>query len=190
MNNKLKLPAALAPYSGVIYFVVILMVSHFVWKLTVLGDESDLVVTFAGYDISAPFNFMASHVARATYSCLHFIGSDIRLEPWNVLRYPNDVAVRIVWSCTALKQAYIFICIIAFYKGPFFKKMWFIPAGLIVVYAFNIFRISAITFLIEKHPDWFGFLHEHLFKYMYYAVIFGMWVYWEERVCKKNVVAS
>ena len=190
MNNKLKLPAALVPYSGVIYFVVILMVSHFVWKLTVLGDESDLVVTFAGYDISAPFNFMASHVARATYSCLHFIGSDIRLEPWNVLRYPNDVAVRIVWSCTALKQAYIFICIIAFYKGPFLKKMWFIPAGLIVVYAFNIFRISAITFLIEKHPDWFGFLHEHLFKYMYYAVIFGMWVYWEERVCKKNVVAK
>ena len=59
MNNKLKLPAALVPYSGVIYFVVILMVSHFVWKLTVLGDESDLVVTFAGYDISAPFNFMA-----------------------------------------------------------------------------------------------------------------------------------
>lgn len=190
MRNKLKLPSGLAPYSGIIYFVVILLISHLFWKFTVLGDESDLVVTFFGFNISAPFNQMSAHVARATYNCLHFVGSTIQLEPYNVLRYSNDVAVRIVWSCTGLKQAYIFFCIIAFYKGPFLKKLWYISAGLAVVYVFNIFRISAITFLIENHPDWFNFLHVHFFKYLFYAVIFGMWVFWEERISKKRVVIS
>lgn len=190
MRNKLKLPSGFTPYSGVVYFVVILLISHFFWKFTVLGDESDLIVTFWGFNISAPFNQMSAHVARATYNCLHFVGSNIQLEPYNVLRYSNDVAVRIVWSCTGLKQAYIFFCIIAFYKGSFLKKLWYIPAGLTIVYLFNIFRISAITFLIENHPDWFYFLHVHFFKYLFYAVIFGMWVFWEERIRKKNVAAS
>lgn len=188
MKSRLKLPPGLEPYSGVIYFLTILFVSHFLWKFTVLGDESDLLVTFFGLNISAPFNQMAAHVAQATYSGLHFVGSSIQLEANNVLRYPNDVAVRIVWGCTGLKQAYIFFCILAFSKGSLLKKLWYIPVGLVAIYLFNIFRISAITFLIENHPNWFDFLHMHFFKYLFYALIFGMWMLWEERISKKNVV--
>jgi len=54
----MKLPAKIVPYNGVIYFVVILLASHFFWKFTVLGDESDTLVTFFGLDISAPFNYL------------------------------------------------------------------------------------------------------------------------------------
>ncbi|MCE5331405.1 MAG: exosortase/archaeosortase family protein [Bacteroidales bacterium] len=184
----MKLPAKIAPYSGVIYFVVILVASHFFWKFTVLGDESDTLVTFFGLDISAPFNYLASHVARVTADLLQTLGFSVQLEPNNMLHHENNTAVRIVWACTGLKQAYIFICIIAFYRGPIIRKLWYIPAGLVVVYLFNIFRIAAITAIIEQHPGWFDILHEHLFKYLFYVVIFGMWVLWEEKISRKKTV--
>jgi len=177
-----KLPDRLKQYSGVIYFIVVLISAHFFWKLTVLGDDSDILITFLGLDISAPFNAMAAHVARATNHILAYFNYDLELHQYNVLKYTNGVAVRIVWSCTGLKQAYIFCCLIAFYKGNLKQKLWFIPLGLLVVYITNIVRISAIVALIRDNPQWFDLLHEYIFKYLFYLVLFGMWVLWEEKI--------
>lgn len=179
---------AMAPFAGIIYFVVILFVSHFIWKFTVIGDESDQFVTFFGMDISAPFVFMARHVAFVVSELLNFLNFPVELSTNNIIRHDNNVAVMIVWSCTGLKQAYIFTCIILFYSGSFKKKLWFIPLGLLLVYLFNIFRITAITALIKANPNWFYLLHEHVFKYMFYAMIFGLWVIWEERISKSTIV--
>jgi len=182
MVNSFILPEKLRPYSGVIYFMVVLVCAHFFWKFTVRGDETDTIVTFFGLNLSTPFNFMAAHVANTTANILQFFGSDIQLLDNNVLRHANGVAVRIVWSCTGLKQAYIFVCLIAFYAGNIKQKMWYIPLGLLLVYLINIFRIAAITALVESYPAQFELLHEHLFKYLFYVILFGMWVLWEEKI--------
>ena len=187
MKNRFKIPESIEPYSGIIYFVVLLMLSHFFWKFTVLGDETETVVTFFGMNISAPFNLMADHVAKVTTRMLEIMGYSISLSADNVVRHDNNVAVHVVWACTGLKQAYIFVCIIAFYRGTLKNKLWFIPLGLLVVYLFNIFRIVAITALIKENPEWFYILHEHVFKYLFYVIIFGMWIFWEEVVSKKTV---
>lgn len=180
--SKIKFPEKLIPLKGIIYFFIILLGAHFFWKFTMLGDESDLVVTFFGLDLSAGFNLMVNHVAKVVYDILSVLDYNVQLEGNNVIRHDNGVAVQIVWACTGFKQAYIFITIIAFYKGPLLKKMWFIPAGLIVVYLFNIFRILMIVASIRENPDSFEFLHEGLYKYLYYGVIFLMWVLWEEKI--------
>lgn len=187
MKSRFKIPESIEPYSGIIYFVVLLMLSHFFWKFTVLGDETETVVTFFGMNISAPFNLMADHVAKVTTRMLEIMGYSISLSADNVVRHDNNVAVHVVWACTGLKQAYIFVCIIAFYRGTLKNKLWFIPLGLLVVYLFNIFRIVVITALIKENPEWFYILHEHVFKYLFYVIIFGMWILWEEVVSKKTV---
>lgn len=187
MKSRFKIPESIEPYSGIIYFVVLLMLSHFFWKFTVLGDETETIVTFFGMNISAPFNLMADHVAKVTTRMLEIMGYSISLSADNVVRHDNNVAVHVVWACTGLKQAYIFVCIIAFYRGTLKNKLWFIPLGLLVVYLFNIFRIVAITALIKENPEWFYILHEHVFKYLFYVIIFGMWIFWEEVVSKKTV---
>jgi exosortase/archaeosortase family protein len=179
---KIKFPEKLVPLKGIIYFFIILLGAHFFWKFTMLGDESDVVVTFFGLDLSAGFNLMVDHVTRVVYDILTMLKYQVELDDSSVIRHDNGVAVRIVWACTGLKQAYIFIAIIAFYKGPFLKKLWFIPAGLVVVYLFNIFRILMIVASIRENPNSFEFLHEGLYKYLYYGVIFLMWVLWEERI--------
>ena len=186
---KLKLPEKLKPYEGVIYFVVILLVSHFLWKFTVTGDESGDLVTFFGLNISQPFIFMSRHTAGIVHSILNFLGYHTTLSSGNIIRHDQSLnAVQIVWACTALKQAYIFFCIIAFYRGPWQHKLWYIPLGLIGVYVFNIFRISFITAIVDQHPQSFDLWHEHILKYAFYGMIFILWVIWEEKFCTKNPV--
>lgn len=184
--KKFKFPEKLVPYKGVIYFFVILLVSHFFWKLTLLGDESDTVVTFFGIDVSAIFNAISDHVAKVCFALLSFLAYEVKLEPGNIISYANGVSIKIVWACTGLKQAYIFAVIIAFYAGSWRKKLWFIPLGLIVIYIYNIFRIVAIIALIENNPTNFKFLHEGFFKYIFYGIIFLMWMLWEEKIRDKN----
>ena len=184
-----KFPEKLESYKGVILFAIILIGSNLFWKYDVLGDESntiDSMVTFLGLNISAPFVFFAHHVAYLSEVILHFFGSKATLEPNNIIRHPNGNSVQVIWACTGLKQAYIFFCIIAFYRGSWLKKLWYIPLGLIVVYLFNIFRIAYITACIENHPGWFNFLHLYLFKYLFYGIIFLMWVLWEEKIAGKK----
>lgn len=186
---KLKLSDKLIPYKGILLFAVILMASNFFWKYNVIGDESENInstITIWGCNISAPFIWTAHHVARVCESLLGLFGSEVQLSTQNFLFYPNGNSVQVIWACTGLKQAYIFFCILAFYRGPWKHKLWYIPLGLIIVYAFNIFRISFITYCISTHPNWFTFLHLYFFKYLFYLLIFALWVIWDEKIVAKT----
>jgi len=177
-NKKLE------PFKGIIYFVIILFASNYFWKFAVSGDESDVLVTFFGIDISAPFNFMVQHLSYAISEVLFFFGSDV-MQRNNILIFENRNAVRIIWGCTAIKQAYIFFCIIAFTRGSWKNKLWYIPLGLLVVHLFNLFRMTIIVAMTKNYPEWFHFLHDFLFKYTFYGVIFLMWLLWDEVLRKK-----
>ena len=182
---KIKLPEQLEPFKGIILFAVILMISNFFWKFNVMGDEAgngDSSVIFWDMDISAPFIWMAHHVATVTYSILHHFNSTIELKPANILRYPSGNAIHIVWACTGIKQAFIYVCIMIFARGLWMNKLWYIPVTLLIVYVFNIFRITFITACIQNHPNWFEFLHFYIFKYLFYGIIFLMWLFWEEKL--------
>ncbi|NDV47058.1 hypothetical protein D0T49_08365 [Paludibacter sp. 221] len=185
-SKKNIFPEKLEPYKGIIYFVIILLISNYFWKFTVKGDESDTLVTFFGLDISAPFIYMSKHFADMTAKVLQFFGSDVILGNHNNLYFDTGYGVRIVWACTGIKQAYIFTCIIAFTRGPWKKKLWYIPMGILIVYLFNLFRLTVITACVKNHFDWFDFLHEGLFKYIFYGVIFLMWVIWDEKIAMKG----
>lgn len=186
-KNKQSIFGKYEQYSGIIYFAAILIITHFLWKLFITGDESDSLVTFLGINISAPFRFMVEHIALVCNKIINFSGFDSVLRNGNNIWFPDvREGILIVWGCTAIKQSYIFICIIALYRGPWKKKLWYIPTGLVTVYLFNIFRISAIAIIIKFHPEWFYFVHHIFFKLLFYFVIFLMWVLWEEKFVQKQ----
>lgn len=179
----------LEPIRGVFLFFLILLIANIFWKYDVLGEESTDVtskVTFWGCNISAPFVWMSYHVAHVTASVLQFFGSRVSIVPTNILRYSNGNSVQVIWACTGIKQAYICFCILAFSRGPWSKKLWYIPLCLLVVYLFNIFRIACIVGCIHFHPNWFEPLHLYAFKYVFYGVIFLMWAFWEEKFALKE----
>ncbi len=61
-----NLKQSIAPYRGIIRFMLVLIVANFVWKLTIVGDEGSNAVTFFGYDISVPFIWMSAHIASSS----------------------------------------------------------------------------------------------------------------------------
>ena len=162
----------LKPYYDIILFVVALLAANYFWKFTVLGDEGGIQVTWLGLDITRPFDFMAHHIASIVYWLLSLTNDQVYFFEPNHIHFATGTGTRIVWSCTALKQSFIWIVIMLVARGSWKHKLWFIPLGLVCAYLFNILRITLIAMAIEHHPEWFELLHEYLFKYLFYGMLF------------------
>lgn len=188
MNVK-SYKEALRPYRDVIIFMLTLFAVNYFWKFTVSGDEFDEQVTWFGLDITAPFEFMACHVASAVYWLVSLFRDDVTLISDHTIRFPNGVGTTIVWGCSGLKQMFIWTFLILTIPNVrksstslLLHKLWFIPLGWLCCHAFNILRIFLITILIEDHPTWFNFLHDYLFKYAFYGMLFLLWVVFIEKI--------
>ena len=169
---------ALRPYADIILFVVALLAANFFWKFTVLGDEGGEQVIWFGVDITRPFDILAAHIAKAVYWLVHLTRDTIYLLSDNILWFTSGTSIKIVWSCTALKQSFIWLIIMLAARGKWLRKLWFIPLGWGCIYAFNILRIAWIAMIVEHHPQLFELLHTHIFKYLFYLMLFGMWIWW------------
>jgi exosortase/archaeosortase family protein len=182
-----KFPKKLNPYLGIIIFCITMLTANLIWKLTISGDElADSRVTFLSWDISVPFSYLAKYVAASSCKILQLLGRNCQLIDSNTIRYPGGTGTRIIWSCSGLKQMFIFFCILITSRGPWIKKLYFVPLAMILTHVINVLRITFITWFMEDHHEWFKLLHEHITKYAFYVVIFFIWVYWEERIVKNG----
>lgn len=180
MADFAELKRQVEPYRGVLRFAVVLLAAHFLWKFTVVGDECGNEVTFFGCDISAPFAWLSVHIANVVYVVLRWFGYDLQLTD-TMLRFANGHSVCIVWACSGLKQMFIFACILLTARGPWRHKLWFVPMGLVVCHLVNVARITLLTAVVCHRPEWFYVLHEYVSKYIFYAIVFLLWVWWEKR---------
>jgi len=182
-----KIKQTLSPYFGIILFVIALFGANILWKLIISGDEeSPVVLLFNRFDISAPFVAMSEHIAKAVYVIVRFFGNEITLTDSIFLTYPKGNGVKIIGGCTGIKQTFIFLIIMLLARGSWKHKLWFIPAGVVLCYLINIFRITAITLIVKNHQELFHFYHGFVFKYLYYGLIFLMWLFWEEKIYRKK----
>lgn len=179
------------PYRDVIIFMVTLLVANYAWKWTMVGDENGDCVTWFGLDITAPFEFMACHIASVVYWLVSLFRDTAYMSDAHTIRFASGgTGTTIIWGCTGLKQSFIWLCLILTVKGTtatsgkalWLKKLWFIPLGWVCCYAFNILRIFLIALLIENHPEWFPLLHDYIFKYLFYGMLFGLWVWFVEGI--------
>ena len=185
MNNLLEF---LKPYKGIIYFVTLTLATHFLWKLAVTGNLRGAEISIFGIDMTAQFETLSHWIAGICYFIIKLFPGTDTFTSEGVIMYFTDgeMKIRIIWGCTGVKQLYIFSTIILLYSGPVKDKLWYIPCGCVILWTFNIIRIVAIYFLTRNHAEWFDFLHEGIFRYVFYGIIFLLWVIWEEVYVKKN----
>ncbi len=179
------------PYTDVIIFMVTLLAANYFWKFTVSGDENGDLVTWFGLDITAPFEFMACHIASVVYWLVSLFRDTAVMTDPHTIHFASGSGTTIIWGCTALKQSFIWFWLIATVRPWNFQlstinfqlsKLWYIPLGWVACYLFNILRIFLITLFIEHHPEWFHLLHDYIFKYLFYAMLFGLWVIFVEKI--------
>ena len=180
----------LRPYFDVIIFMVTLLVANYFWKFTMSGDENGDMVTWFGLDVTAPFEWMACHVAAAVYWVVSLFRDTVYMVGDHIIRFESGSGSSIIWGCSGLKQMFIWMCLILTVRPDnpsqkrslWLHKLWFIPFGWLCCHTFNILRISLITLFIEFHPDWFSLLHDYIFKYLFYGMMFGLWVWFVEKI--------
>ena len=171
--------------------MVTLLAANYFWKFTVSGDENGDLVTWFGVDITAPFEFMACHIASVVYWLVSLFRDTAFMTDPHTIHFTSGSGTTIIWGCTALKQSFIWFWLIATVRPWNFQlstinfqlsKLWYIPLGWLCCYLFNILRIFLIALFIEHHPEWFHLLHDYIFKYLFYAMLFGLWVIFVEKI--------
>ena len=174
---------------GVIYFVVILLAAHYLWKFSFI-EGKDLrglpqIFLWRNFDVSYIFNLAVETLTSQVYYITHDVFNMDVLSLKNAF-YVKEVEslVKVVWSCSGIKQMFVFFCIIAFYPGSEKHKLWFIPVGLLLIWILNVLRISSLVGVFAQFKDTFDFAHE-ISKYIFYFIIFMFWVLWEEKIRKQ-----
>lgn len=184
-KTKFDISSFIRSNIDILCFIVCLFGANFIWKSTIMADENGSPVYLFSMNISLPFDYMCRHITTVVYSLITLTRQSVHYFPPDTLNFDSGSGIRIIWGCTAIKQAFIFLVIMLFApKVLSWHKLWYIPLGLIVVYVFNILRIYLIALIIEHNPHLFDLLHNYIFKYLFYFVIFLVWCLWTEVINK------
>ena len=100
-------------------------------------------------------------------------------------------------ECASLKQWMHWIFLMVLFPGPWKHKLWYIPAGLVIIEWTNVVRICGILLMQIAWPNihinlfgqdinTFHLAHDYIFKFFFYLVIFLMWMLWVEKFYDKT----
>lgn len=99
----------------------------------------------------------------------------------------GDVVVNVYEGCNGLNVAIVFISFIAAFGGPIRKALWFIPLGGLIIYLFNIGRITGLYLVAQYLPDYFYYVHKYAFTASIYLVVIILWWWWIEGLQKTGL---
>lgn len=194
--KELEVKYKLTPLREVGLFMLILLVVHFLYRILarrynfhVLGIQ---VIPPDLFDYVAHILFKNSLWINKHILGLHFttIGDNYYfLNP----KFPIEKNQYLGWvgvgeSCSGVKQLIQFLILMLLYPGPWKHKLWFIPFGMLIIHLVNVFRIVGLSVVLVtfKTQSIFTFSHDWIFRPFFYIVIFGMWVFWVEKIVKKK----
>lgn len=177
----------LSSVKEVLIFAAITLFIHYTYNLWAHHYYRSTITLF---NLDLP---VSEIYAVFTRNLLHVSSWVVEHIPWlkitvvKMTIYISDKGyITINEGCSGLKQYIQFALLMMLYPGPWKKKLWFIPMGLIVVYLTNIFRIVGLVIVLSINPGSFHFSHDYIFRPLFYVVIFLMWVYWVEKIKNKS----
>ena len=167
----------LQPLVDVFLFGVITVFFHWLWwhgglKHFLLDHLyfSELE-QFMAHQVFVPSAWIVDHIIGYPLKTMH-----------NTLIFPKNAYVTVAGSCSGLKQFYQWTILMILFPGPWKKKLWYIPLGILVLHIVNIFRIVILSVVVVNWPRNWDFIHESIMRPFFYVVIFAMWVLWVERI--------
>ncbi len=115
----------------------------------------------------------------------HILCIPMRIQD-HTMWFNNGSGVMINASCSGDKQILQFALLMLLYPGPWRKKLWYIPMGMLIVHATNIIRVVLLSVTAVMEPHYMKTVHDTALRAMFYVVIFALWMGWEEKLRMKN----
>lgn len=98
-----------------------------------------------------------------------------------VVRINKTAMVGVGNPCNGLELFVLFAGFIICFSGKWKNKLWFIPAGILVIHIANVTRSFALALNQHIDPQSLEFNHHYTFLIIVYAIIFGLWMIWVNR---------
>ena len=185
IQNTIKKNPILRPFIEVTVFVVIIFGFHYLYRYWAyqlqfwpVYDEvfvlrswlTDIVYRNSVWALShlTPYEFTTNDEQQTIYIAGGYVG--------------------INHSCSGFKQFLQWMVLMVLYPGPWKHKLWYIPLGLLVVYLINLLRIFGLSIQLFYYPQYFDFAHDYIYRPLFYAAMFVLWVIWNEKIRKKESV--
>ncbi|MES2388365.1 MAG: archaeosortase/exosortase family protein [Bacteroidota bacterium] len=151
-----------------------------------------LLIEYLFFATNSPVNQVITYnIAALSSVVLGMLGYNA--EPrvvqnmYNMIYVDGLPAVSIEDGCNGVVLMVLFAGFVIAYPGPVAKKLWYIPAGLVVIYFLNIIRCVALVLIFKNSSiESFDFNHKYTFTTTLYAIIFGMWMLWANKFAKVN----
>lgn len=119
-------------------------------------------------------------------SVLGFQGSS---ETYSVLI--NGYPVVLVGNpCNGMVLFALFSGFILAYPGPWKAKLFYIPAGIFLIYLLNVLRIMALALNSFYSRHTLEFNHKYTFAFVVYACIFAFWMIWIKRYAQPHAIPA
>jgi exosortase family protein XrtF len=131
-------------------------------------------------------HYLTYHTASVAALFLNlFSGSSFSLSPFeeqNTYLFKDNVAVVLIeHGCNGLILMVLFAAFIIAFPGPWKKKLWYIPLGILAIYIINAIRVIGLAVNHIYAKSSFDFNHKYTFTILIYGAIFLFWMVWVNR---------
>ncbi len=109
---------------------------------------------------------------------LGWMGYAAEINGSRTMRIQGTPGLFIGDSCNGISLFALFSIFIIAFPGKIISKLFFIPAGIMVIYLLNVLRVSALAVIETYSYSMTEFNHTYTFTIIIYACIFCMWLYW------------
>ena len=183
-------------------FILLIISFHFIylgWQALGYWPVGDLVYRLMVWSVKMAYSqscWLLDHIFRidiTTISRERLISAINRDGGW--------ARVIIAPECASMKQWMHWLFLMILFPGPWKHKLWYIPAGLVVIQWTNVIRICGILIMQILWPNinihfmgndinTFHLAHDYIFKLFFYFIIFLMWVLWVEKFYNPSIKAK
>ncbi|GAB3581037.1 exosortase X [Hymenobacter daeguensis] len=175
MQTSLPIPASPSGNRLLVRFIVVAIAMYLVW--------------FFGYEQwLAPDGRLDAalciQISRTSMALLKVFGFDASLDKAyaSVLLMNGQPAVIVGPPCNGLVLYALFGGFVLAFPGPWRRKLWFIPAGIALIWVLNVLRVAALALNQEYAHQSVDFNHHYTFTFIVYSCIFGLWMLWAKRL--------
>lgn len=84
-------------------------------------------------------------------------------------------------GCDGLVLFALFAVFILAFPGPWRRKLWFIPLGILAIHVANLIRVVSLVILNFYSPESLAFNHDYTWTVLIYGFIFWLWYLWAEK---------
>lgn len=127
---------------------------------------------------------LCRQIASASMLLLRATGfaASILPEAPHQLLIRNMPAVYVGPACNGLVMYALFAGFVVAYPGPWLRKLWYIPTGIVIIWLLNVLRVAALAINVHYAYSSVDFNHHYTFNLIVYSCIFGLWLLWVRRL--------